>query len=838
MKASIYSLAAGLLLAGWAIPAAAQAPTPPAAASATGSLTGTVLDSLSRQPVAYATVVLLPAAPNDKPITGVAADDQGKFSLTKLAAGTFRLRASYVGYGTRTRTVTVGVGNTEVGPLRLPVAAQALGEAVIVGQKPVVEVKPDRIVYNADQDAGNAGGTAQDVLRKAPLLSVDGDGNVKMRGSGNFKVLVNNKPSPTLAKNLAEALKSIPADQIKSVEVITTPSAKYDGEGTAGIINIILKKGVDQGLNGRVGASGGNRNSNFNSALNFRKGKVNFTSSANAGAWYNPGEFSRERINITPNGKDVLSQRSNNHNNGTWVYGTVGLDYDPAEHHSFSLAGAVDGYRGNSTQNLFSQDVAPFAVANPLYFRNTKSLFSGLNVEGTGTYTRTFATARKEWSTLGQYALNNGTFGYDFDQFTNSYVALEQSQADYRERSRGRTPGHEVTFQTDFTQPFGDKRTLEVGAKAIFRRTASVANVDTLFSAQNSDFATSHRRATDFSYSQDVQAAYATYGFGVGKKVNFSLGGRVERTAIAADFRTSNSGFSRSYVTPLPNANVRYAFSDATSLRAAYSRRITRPYIDYLNPFVDRSDAKNINFGNPDLNPELTDSYELSYNTSIKTTTINASLSARHTGNAIESVRFLTTNPQVPLPPGIPQDPSVTVQTFNNVAANTFYQFNVYISAKPTPKWDLSAGPDVQYIVRRSPFLNVERKGFTAGTNFNSSYKVTKTFTVQGFVYASTRSPEIQGTGPANLYYQMGVKKTFLNDKADLVLNFGSPFNRYWPYRSTTNTQYFTEQSEYRSFQRAFRFSFAYRFGQAGQGKQRKSIENDDTKGGGGKRGG
>ncbi|WP_223650516.1 TonB-dependent receptor domain-containing protein [Hymenobacter psoromatis] len=837
MKTSAFSLATGLLLAGLATMAAAQAPTPPAAPSATGALTGTVLDSLSRQPVAYATVVLLPAT-GDKPITGVAADDQGKFSLTKLAAGTFRLRASYVGYGTRTRTVTVGVGATEVGALRLPVAAQALAEAVIVGQRPVVEVRPDRIVYNADQDASNAGGTAQDVLRKAPLLAVDGDGNVKMRGSGNFKVLVNNKPSPTLAKNLAEALKSIPADQIKSVEVITTPSAKYDGEGTAGIINIILKKGVDQGLNGRIGASGGNRNYGLNSALNFRKGKVNFTSSANVGGWYNPGEFSRERINFTPAGNDTLRQRSNNSNKGNWTYGTVGLDYDPAEHHSFSLAGAVDGYRGSSTQNLFSQDKASFPVSNPLYFRNTKSLFSGLNVEGTGTYTRTFATARKEWSVLGQYALNNGTFGYDFDQYSNSYLPLEQSQADYREHSRGRTPGHEVTFQTDFTQPFGDKRTLEIGAKAIFRRTASVANVDTLYSAQSADFTTSRRRATDFSYAQDVQAAYATYGFGVGKKVNISLGGRVERTSIAADFRTNNSGFNRSYVTPLPNGNVRYAFSDATSLRAAYSRRITRPFIDYLNPFVDRSDAKNINFGNPDLSPELTDSYELSYNTNIKTMSINASLSARHTGNAIEQVRFLTTNPLTPLPPGVLPDPSVTVQTFANVAANTFYQFNVYLSAKPSPKWDLSAGPDVQYIVRRSPSLNASNQGFMVGTNFNSSYKVTKTFTVQGFVYASTRSPEIQGTGPANLYYQMGVKKTVLKEKADLVLNFGSPFNRYWPYRTTTNTQFFTENSENRSFQRSFRLSFAYRFGQAGQGKQRKAIENNDTKGGNSQRGG
>jgi outer membrane receptor protein involved in Fe transport len=839
-------LAALALSLGVAFGALAQAPV--AALAGTGSLTGTVLDSLGRQPVAYATVVLLPAT-GDKPITGVAADDQGHFSMAKLAAGSFRLRASYVGYGTRTRPVTIGTGATAIGNFLLPTAAQALGEAVIIGQKPVVEVRPDRLVYNAEQDVSNAGGTAQDVLRKAPLLAVDGDGNVKMRGSSNFKVLVNNKPSPTLASNLAEALKSIPAEQIKSVEIITTPSAKYDGEGTAGIINIVLKKGVDQGVNGRVSVASGNRNSNFNSALNFKKGKIGFTSSASAGAWYNPGESSRERITTSLLGTDplrlgidTLRQNGKTKNLGGWYYGTVGLDYDPAEHHSFSLAGSVNGYGGNTKQDLFSRDAANFAVVNPLFTRNTKNIFSGLNVEGTGTYTRTFATARKEWSVLGQYALNNGTFGYDFDQYNNSTVVLEQSQASYRERSRGRTPGHEYTFQTDFTQPFGDKRTLEMGLKAIFRRTGSVADVDGLTLGQTPDFVPLAGRSTDFSYSQDVQAAYATYGFGVGKKLSASVGGRVERTALSADFRTSNSGFDRSYVTPLPNGNARYAFSDATSLRFAYSRRITRPFIDFLNPFVDRSEAKNISYGNPDLDPELTDSYELAYSTTLKTTTVNAALSVRHTGNAIEQVRFLTSSPLGPLPAGVVPDPSVTAQTFANVAANTFYQFNVFFSAKPLPKWDLSVSPDVQYVVRRSPALNAERKGFAAGVNVNTSYKLNKGFTVQGFLFGSTPMPEIQGKGPANLYYQLGAKKTFLQEKADLVLNFGSPFNAYWPYRSTssstTSTSSFTDRSEYRAFQRSFRVSFAYRFGQAGQTKQRKSIQNDDTKSGGSKQGG
>ncbi len=814
-----------LLLFRPAGPAAAQTPAAPAAPVSTGSLTGTVVDSLKQAPVPYATVVLLPPAPNDKPITGVAADDNGRFALTGLIPGPARLRVSYVGYGTQTRAVTISAGTTAVGAFRLPTAGTALAEAVVIGTKPVVEIRPDRMVYNADQDVTNAGGTAADVLRKAPLLAVDGDGNVKMRGSSNFKVLVNNKPSPTLASNLAEALKGIPAEQIQSVEIITTPPAKYDGEGTAGIINIVLKKGVDQGLNGRVSASGGNRNSSANASLNFKKGKLGFTSSGGTGAWYGPSESIRVR-----NGQldgSTLSQGGAGNYGGQWYYGTVGLDYDISAHQSLSLAASLNTYNGHNYSNLLNDFVSSASPAdNSLFTRTTNSLFSGLNGELTGTYTKTFAQARREWSVLGQYARNDGTFGYDFDQYTNSYVNLETARADYREHSRGRTPGSEMTFQTDFTQPFGEKQTFETGLKAIWRHTGSLADVDGLTRGQARDFVRLPGRSTDFSYDQNVQAAHATYTNKLSKKLTISLGSRLERTTLAADFRTNDTSFGRSYLTLLPNGNAQYALSDNNSLRLAYSRRITRPYIDYLNPFVDRSDPKNIVFGNPALSPELTDSYELSFNTNGKAGSLNIAASVRRTGNAIESLR-------------LPADAAgITQQTYANVAANSYYQLNFYGSAKPAKGWDISGGPDIQYIVRRSPALNIERRGFTAGLNFNTSYKLPRNFTLQGFLYSSLPSPELQGRGPANLYYQLGAKKTFLKDKADLVLNFGSPFNNSWVYRSLTNTPSFNEINENRVFQRSFRLSFSYRFGQAQQAKQRKAISNDDVKGGGNKQGG
>ncbi|MBC7447933.1 MAG: TonB-dependent receptor [Hymenobacteraceae bacterium] len=810
---------------------AQQAAPAVSVAAATGHITGVVLDSATRQPVPYATVVLLSSEPTaTKPLTGVGANVEGQFSIEKVAPGTYRVRAQYVGYASQTRPVTVAAGLVEAGVFALPTTSQQLADVVVEGQKPMVEVKPDRLIYNAEQDVTNAGGTAADVLRKAPLLSIDGDGNPKLRGSANFRVLINNKPSPTLASNLAEALKSIPAEQIKSVEVITTPPAQYDGEGTAGIINIVLKKGVDRGLNGSIGASAGNRNTSVNGSLNGKKGKVGFSSWVGAGQWFGPSRSLRDRTDYavdavsgqrTPLGQ--LTQRGRGKFGGHWMYGSFGVDYDPAENHSFSLAGSLNTYNGDGQQDLFNQYQALDATRNQLFTRATTNVFSGFNGELTGTYTRTFKNQpRREWSILGQAGRNAGTFGYDLDQYASA-AAGPVNEATYREHSRGRTPGGEYTVQTNYTHPFTDRMTLETGLKSIWRHTGSVADVTAFRAGQSPDFVAVPERRTDFGYDQQVQAAYATYSFGLGKKVNVSLGTRAERTALQADFRTTTTRFSQHYVSVLPNGSVQYSLSDKTSLRGVYSRRITRPYIDYLNPFVDRSDSLNLSYGNPRLNPELTDSYELSYNTLIKEATLTVSASARRTDNAIESVRLPT------------ETVGVTASTFANVAANAFYQLNVYGSLKPLKDWEISGGPDVQYVVRKSPVLGINRRaGFTASGNLNTSYKLPQEITIQAFANYSLPSPDLQGRGSAWLWYSVGVKKKLFDKKADLSVNFSNPFNAYWAYRNTLSTPTFTEYGEGRNYQRAVRVGFTWRFGQVQQNRQRKSISNDDKKGGGG----
>lgn len=262
---------------------------------------------------------------------------------------------SFVGYAPRTLPVRVGAMPGTVATILLVPAAQQLAEALVVGRKFLVDVGLDRLVYHADQDVGTAGGTAADVLRKTLLLAVDGQGNVTMRSAASFQVLVDGKPAPTLAQNLPQALRTIPADQVLRVEVMSTPSAKYDGEGTVGIVNIVLKKGFARGRTARLGASDGNRNREITSAFSAQKGKLGLTAAASAGSWYEPDRLTRFRLGYGGAAPDTLRQSGDRQTTGRWYNGSLGADYDPAAHHHLSLAGSLSGYQVTAQQGLLNQ---------------------------------------------------------------------------------------------------------------------------------------------------------------------------------------------------------------------------------------------------------------------------------------------------------------------------------------------------------------------------------------------------------------------------------------------------------------------------------------------------
>jgi outer membrane receptor protein involved in Fe transport len=800
----------------------AQTPAPAAKPTAgTGQLRGSVQDSASHKAIEYATVILLPAV-GTAPIASTTCDEQGRFELKRLPAGTFRLQLSFVGYATRARPVAVTSDATNLGVLTLAAAAQKLGEVAVTGQRPLVENRPDRLVYNAEQDATSTGGTAADVLRKTPLLNVDVDGNVQLRGTSNLRILINNKPSAMLAGNLADALKQIPADQIKAIEVITSPSSKYDAEGSGGVINIVLKKSTLQGTNGNIGAGVGNRNQNVNGSLNVRRGKLGLNTRLSS--YYNtyPYYSSTTRNDFTPAGTGLLRQQNTSSSEGLGGYGQVELTYDPSALHSFTLSANGNLYQSDSPQEAFNQ-YSGVPRLDTLYIRDIAQRYLGRNYDFNAGYTRTFGPdhPRREWSVLAQHTRSGNTGRYDLNQY--HAATIEGGPLEYRERSSNLARNLETTLQTDYTHPFKEKTTLEVGAKAILRQVSSDYSLDTLLLARQPDFARSPRRSNAFDYQQDVAATYGTLNLAAGKKYAFNLGARLEYTSIEGDFAGAGSRFTNSYLNALPSISATRTLKEpGHTLRASFSRRIQRPNIYYLNPYVSQITPNSVSYGNPTLSPELTSNYDLSYSTFSKKSSLNVSAYLRYTGNSIE--RYSRYNDAL----------ARSEATFGNLATNATYGLSLYGSIKPVTDWNISGNATFNYTRLSSAALNRTTSLFTANFGFNSSWKINKQYTIQGYSGFSTGGVGLQSRYSGYSYYSLAIKRVILKEKGDITLNASNFFTPGREFRNSTTTDQFSSESVSYQYQRTVRLAFSYRFGKltAGNGRQRRSVRNDDSKGG------
>ena len=394
-----------------------------------GRITGTLLDSVNNQPISFATITLTNPITN-KPVDGAMADEKGSFAISKVASGTYTLTMSFMGYQTKT-LMNVKVGgndpNLNLGIIKLRPANNVLNEVTIVGQRALIEEKVDRTVYNAENDFSNRGGDATDVLRKVPMLSVDLDGNVSMRGSQNVRVLINNRPSTITAGSVADAMKSIPAEMIKSVEVITSPSAKYDAEGSAGIINIITKKNTLQGGSLSIDAASGLRGSNLGLNGNYKTGKMGFSLGGFGRAGYNTtGSFQNSQITRNSgNDEIVTNQEADTDNNTLSGRYTFGWEYDINEKNYISSS-VLYGLRNfNTYQNgLLIENFQDKNLLNSS-FRNAEVKDNSGTVDVNLNYTHLFKKPQQEFSILTLISRNNRT-----NNFLNAIYNNDQNAID------------------------------------------------------------------------------------------------------------------------------------------------------------------------------------------------------------------------------------------------------------------------------------------------------------------------------------------------------------------------------------------------------------------------
>ncbi|HEX6226422.1 MAG TPA: TonB-dependent receptor [Chryseolinea sp.] len=786
-----------------------------------GRILGTVMDAETNQPVEYANVALLDPA-TEKPIDGAVCDDQGKFVVSKVAPGNYIVAISFIGYETQNiKGITVEDKRDEVnlGIVKLASSTKVLNEVVVEGQKQLIEERVDRTIYNAENDITSKGGDATDVLKRVPMLSVDLDGNVSLRGSQNITVLVNNKPSTIMASSIADALKQIPADEIKTVEVITSPSAKYDAEGTGGIINIVTKKNSLQGATLNVNAGVGNRGSNLGLNGNYRTKKMGFSLGGWGRANYNvTGSFENSQATSAEGTQNLNLQKADTRSNGLFGNYTLGWDYDIDKKNTLTASVRFGARNNESYQDaLFTQyfqnDVSTRSTLQDV---TTKDLSNTVDVNLT--YTHLYEKPQKEFSILALYSKNNRN-----NDFQNNLLEQFNSPSSSSFINFNDSYNQEIAVQADFQTPIGTNQLLEVGGKDIMRRAFS----DYARFEQDADGqynpVTTPQYDNNLNYDQNVLAGYLAYTLSLDKGYSIKAGSRYEYTVIEAYSRVESNIEIPSYGVFVPSVNLSKKLKAGNMIKLAYNRRIQRPSIQFLNPNRQNSNEIDITEGNPTLDPEYTNNYELSYNTYIKGSSLNFTSFVRNTTGSIQRVRT-------------PQEGGAILTTYQNIGTENAYGLSIFANVN-MGKLSLNGGTDLYYAVLDDN-ISSHNEGWVVSGRIFGNYNLDKGWGLQFFSFYRGRDVQLQGTRGGFGIYSLGVRKEFNDKRGSIGLGAENFFTPAFNIRSESSSENFKQKSLNVLHNMGFRINFSYRIGKMSVEGQRprrtKSINNDDLKDGGG----
>lgn len=799
------------------IRAVAQQPTPSAASQSAGQLNGIVLDSVTRQPVPFATVALLTAA--GAVLTGKTTSESGSFAFSGVLPGSYSLRLTFIGYQPRTvdaLTLTAQKPVLQLGTLLLRPESRQLSEVVITGQKALIEEKSDRLVYNAANDLTNKGGTAVDVLRKAPMLTVDVTGNVQLRGSSNLKVLLNGRPSGLLARNLSEALKMIPANTIQSVEVITSPSARYDAEGSGGVINIITKKQL-KGSSGNLDVTAGNYMQSLGGSYGFKREKFGLTFSGNADAEREKSVSEITRVSLL-NGQpagELFQRRSANNVHRGW-FGDLSMEYAFDTLNRVNVSISTWGGAWPNSNGLYNRFRNAEGIVSQEYNQDVDQQSPFGNVEFNVGYTRTFKKPKQELTVLGQYS-----YTFDNTRYTSDQYSLAGSPI-YREMSQNKSQNPQLTVQLDYTHPFSTagRQLLEFGLKAIRRDVGSTYAIYTS-SLDAVDLLTFNAgRSNTFAYDQQVLATYASLKLTNQTKWTLQSGVRLENTVMDGRFADSIPPFRIRFTNIIPSVILSKQLDERQSVKVSYTQRISRPMIWDLNPFINASDPKNLSAGNPLLRPELTHLAELSYSLTTKSGAyLNLALYRRQTDNSIEDVRTVDTS-------GVSQ----TIK--QNVARNQRTGLNVNVAGQLNRNWKVNGGGEFYHTQFSSTALQVQNAGWLWQLNLNMAYQLPKNYSLQAYGMYSTGWVLLQGKNSAWYHYSLAARREFWDKKGSLTLGLNNPFTH--PFRQTNDSQSnsFRAHTANQYVTRSVKLTFSWQFGQirAGGEPLGKKVTNDDAK--------
>jgi outer membrane receptor protein involved in Fe transport len=776
-------------------------------------LNGAVQDSINGKPIAYATITLYDSAGNN--IASTYSLESGAFKTQLSGPGAWRLDISMVGYRTKSIHITISQDQPiqPIYKILLTAGSDELQAVVVSARKRLVEQKPGMLVYNADNDITNKGGTAADVLRKAPVLNVDAQGNVSMRGSSNLKILINGKYSGQMARSAADALNMMPAAMIRSVEIITTPSAKYDAEGAAGVINIITKKGKKD-LSGTLETSISNLEQMLNPRLSMATGKWNINLAGHIHRLRNKSATLTDRTSFSGgNTINRLQQQVDEDNAAPHGSADLSIDYTIDEVSELSLG--VNAWLGRwpDDNRVRSVVYAPGGQLTEQYGQNITSSSAYLGADINLGYNRKLKKAGQQLTLLLQSSPSRDISKYNALQLSPSEALL------YRERNDSKTKNREWTFQVDYAHPLNAKGTLnlEVGGKAIFRNVNNRYDVKASDPQQPYQLIPQPDRSDNFRYSQDVMAGYGMLKINLPNNWYIESGARIEATYIDGRFTHAGTGIDNQFVNFVPTATLSKKLDEHHSFNLSYTKRLTRPYIWDLNPNVDASDPKNLESGNPNLQPEIAHQAELSYGLNTgQTFFMNAAIFWKQTDNAI--VDFMSTNAE-----------GISFANKQNLAANRQWGLNLSATSNISEHWSMNGNVNVNYFDYSSSALDIFRSGWGTDVNINSTLKLPRNFSLQVFGDYNTRAITLLGTGGRIYYYSFAGKKEIKKARLTITLAAINPFTQYIAQTDQKQRPDFISTVDNRFYNRAFKLTINWEFGGKLRQSERKKIDNNDV---------
>jgi len=738
-------------------------------------------------------------------------DKSGNFLLKGVKSGSYLMAFTKEGYEKKYISITVAGNKVTVPTVSLSYEVKKLEGVTVTSKRPLVEQTDDKISYNAENDPLAASETAIDLLRKTPLVTVDGQGNIQVNGQTNFKVLLNGRETSMFARNVNEALKGFPGNLIKKIEVTTNPSAKYDGEGVGGIINIITKKKV-AGYNGSistVAATTGFRV--VNASLNLKYGKFGLSGYIGIGGNNNQQNRSNEEIESkNPIAFYKRIANTNILNSNGWNYGNVELSYE------LDSLNALSAYISPGGGSNTSDGTSLFNLILPNRLDTVKSNFVSFSDNQWPAFNTGLDYIRKyKGNTEKEFSIKlNGDFGSD-----NTYSTSAQNNPGSSRFivNDNKALNRQYTIQTDYIQPLNKSQKLELGAKAIIRRANSDYSSLIKFSATD-DYKINQPNTDHFKYDQDVYSLYTTYNFKLGK-ITFRAGVRMENTDLHGDFTSSATRVDQNYTNFLPNLLVSTKFKKGQTLSFSYGMRLARPYIWNLNPFLNNTDSLNVSKGNPALQPQTFHTVSLQYRFTAGQTFMNFSLTNSFSNDKI--IQFSTFNDVT----------GVTSSSPANIGKSDQTSFSISINGKFNPKWTINANGRVAYdlIENKTSLVSQKNSGFSGNGFFNSSYNFTTKFAASTYAGFFRSAPTLQGQYGLNIYYGIGVNYKFLKDKLTVNLSAVNLHTDYYTQKTVFEDSNFKRTTEYSYPYRGLQCSISWSFGKLSENVSKKrGVNNDD----------